>query len=501
MIKRDLKKGADIMKGLGIYRWSGVVFFLIVFSFCFVFTSRSRAESPPVVSITTISPQKITLTSRKSTIIESSVPAKRVSLANEEIADAMVLTPRQIYLTGKRSGVTNLTLWDENNKVVAIFDIEVLPDISRLKENLHEMFPDEQEIRVTPTHDSITLSGTVSGTAVLSQVLELAQSYAVGGAEGRYQVNNFLTVGGVHQVMLEVRASEMSRSLIRRLGINFNYLSDSGRQFGVSMLGSLSRIFPGASAAGAVGGATSNTNLIFRFLGANATWTFFIDALKEQGLIRILAEPTLITLSGKTAYFLAGGEFPVPVPQSGATGFTTITIQYKPFGVGLNFTPTVLSNGKISMEVSPEVSELNFEKAVTIQGFDIPSLTTRRVSTVIELADGQSFAIAGLLSDEYRQTVRKYPLFGDIPIIGILFRTNAFEKNETELVVIVTPHLVKPIDKAKQRLPTDKYVEPDDFEFYILGKLEGKMPPSVPSSASPYNKKGGLEGNFGHIVP
>jgi pilus assembly protein CpaC len=216
--------------------------------------------------------------------------------------------------------------------------------------------------------------------------------------------------------------------------------------------------------------------------------------LKEEGLLKVLAEPTLITLSGKAANFLAGGEFPVPVPQSSAAGGTTITIEYKPFGVGLNFTPTVLSNKKINMLVAPEVSELDFSNALTTSGFVVPAITTRRVSTVIELADGQSFAIAGLLKDDVREIVSKFPLLGSIPVLGALFRSTSFRKNETELIVIVTPHLVKPLDMAKQTMPTDQYVEPNDFEFYLLGSLEGmgKVEPT---------KGSGLEGNFGHIVP
>ncbi len=250
-------------------------------------------------------------------------------------------------------------------------------------------------------------------------------------------------------------------------------------------------------------GSSNNVNLIFRFLNNGTSWTFFIDAIKDEGLLRILAEPTLITLSGKPAHFLAGGEFPVPVPQSGAASISSnITIQYKPFGVGLNFTPTVLSNQKISMEISPEVSELDFTNAVSFQGFVIPAITTRRVSTVVELADGQSFAIAGLLNDRYIERVRKYPFIGDIPIIGTLFKTSSFEKQERELIVLVTPHLVRPLDKAKQTLPTDQYVEPNDIEFYLFGRLEGiKLSSSSTSNSLDQKNKGGLEGKFGHLAP
>jgi pilus assembly protein CpaC len=291
--------------------------------------------------------------------------------------------------------------------------------------------------------------------------------------------------------MLEVRVAEMSRSLQKRLGFNFAFVSSSGSNFGVSLLNQLSSLpsegFPSNPLA-----ASRNINAIFRFLGGGATWTVLIDALKEEGLLKVLAEPTLITLSGKTANFLAGGEFPVPVPQAAGVS-TTITVEYKPFGVGLNFTPVVLSNKKINMGVAPEVSELDFSNAVTISGFVVPAVTTRRVSTVIELADGQSFAIAGLLRDEIREIVSKLPLLGDIPVLGALFRSSSFQKNESELIVIVTPHLVKPLDAGKQPLPTDQYIEPDDFEFYLLGIMEGRDRAS--------EKRSGLEGDFGHIIP
>jgi pilus assembly protein CpaC len=467
-------------------------------SICFLFPFLCRAEDPPVVRVITAPVENLDLIQRKSTIIETSIPVKRVSLADEEIADALVLTPQQIYLTGKVAGVTRLTLWDETDKVIAFFDLEVSPGISRLKEKLHEMFPDEEDIRVTATHKSISLSGTVSSALILSQVLSLAQAYA---SEGESQINNFLQVGGVHQIMLEVRVAEMSRSVIKRLGVNFSYLTQSGK-FGVSVLDNLAVVTPGVGPGESLFSSSNNVNLIFRFLRNDTAWTFFIDAIKDEGLIKILAEPTLITLSGKTAHFLAGGEFPVPVPQSGGGFGNTITIQYKPFGVGLNFTPTVLSNGKVNMEISPEVSELDFRNAVSLQGFIIPSIITRRVSTVVELADGQSFAIAGLLNDRIIENVRKYPFIGEIPIIGNLFKTSNFEKQERELIVIVTPHLVKPLDKAKQTLPTDQYDEPTDMEFYLFGRLEGiKLPSSSTSNSLDQKNKGGLEGKFGHLAP
>lgn len=471
------------------------LFFALTFdlsAFSFVW-----AQGPARITLETTSPQKLSLIVGKSVIIQSPEPVKRVSLVAPEIADAMVLTPHQIYLTGKAPGVTNLTLWVDN-KVSAVLDLEVSLDISRLKETLHKVLPEEKDIGVTTAHDSITLSGTVSSSSNLSQVLAITQSYLP--KDGK--VINLLEVAGVHQVMLEVRVAEMSRSLLKRLGFNFAYLTPHGN-FGLSALNSLTSLSSlGLSSTPSSVGISSAINAILRFSTSGTNWTAFIDALKEQGLLKVLAEPTLITLSGKTANFLAGGEFPIPVPQSSGTGGTTITIEYKPFGVGLNFSPTVLSSKKISMQVAPEVSELDFSRAVSIGGFVVPAITTRRVSTVVELADGQSFAIAGLLNEQIRETITKFPVLGDIPVLGALLRSSNFQKNETELIVIVTAHLVKPLEMTKQTLPTDQYIEPDDFEFYLLGSLEGKRQNKSRGAISSNPNTGNrLEGNFGHIVP
>ena len=472
--------------------------------FAFIAPQLCAAAGPSAVTVNNLPTKKISLSVGKSTVVDSADPIKRVSVAAPEIADTVVLSARQIYVTAKSSGLTTITLWSDANRVSAVFDVEVLPDVAALKEKIHQVFPNEKDIKVLGTHDSITLSGTVSSAGNLTQIVRLAEAYApLDKQSGKPKLLNLVDVGGVHQVMLEVRVAEMSRSLLRRLGVNFSYLSDSGTNFGISLLNNLTRL-PSAGWPGNPLTVGDNINWAFRFTGAGATWTGFIDALKENGLTKVLAEPTLITLSGRSASFLAGGEFPIPVPQA-TGGSTTITIEYKTFGVGLNFTPTVLSNGKISMAVNPEVSDLDFTRAVAVQGYLIPSVNTRRVSTVIELGDGQSFAVAGLLKDDVREDVKKFPVLGDIPVLGALFRSTSFQKNETELIVIVTPHLVKPLDMAKQTLPTDAYIEPDDFEFYLLGATEGrekKTAAKSPAASVPGLKKGsGLEGDFGYMKP
>lgn len=432
--------------------------------------------------------KRLELVVGKSVILKSPDKVKRISVAAPEVADFKLLSPYEIYITGKAAGITNLTLW-HNKKVVSIYDLEVSYDISRLKQKLNDILPEETELRVLATHDSITLSGKVSSLANLSQVKALAEAFAP-----KNKVIDLVQIAGVHQVMLEVRVAEMSRSLGKRLGFNFAFHT-SGGDFGVSTLGGLTSVTQPSE--GQVGAGPLDllispaVNALFRFVDGNKTWTGFVDALKEDGLVKILAEPTLLALSGQTASFLAGGEFPVPVPQD----TDVVTIEYKRFGAELFFTPTVLSENKISINVAPSVSELDFSTAVQFGGFVVPGLRKRAASTVVELSDGQSLMIAGLLSETIRDNVQKFPILGDIPILGALFRSRQFQKNETELIIIVTPHLVKPLDLAKQSIPTDFYIEPNDVEFYLLGKMEGKKKKDTTDI------QGKLDGKFGHAIP
>jgi pilus assembly protein CpaC len=489
------------MKDLGLIRKIFLVLFSIAVLCCttVVSTAWSAALSPQK---TDGSPVK-SLSVGESKFIELKQRVTKVEVVDPTVAGVMVLSPWKLYLTGKTPGSTRLIMKSGDNLISSIIAVEVSPNVALLKTKLHEMFPEEKDIRVTAAIDNITLSGTVSSTAVLSQVLALAQSYAPVDKENKNNDNkpkvlNFLEVQGVHQVMLEVRVSEMSRSLMKRLGVNFNYISQNGANLGISLLGALTSL-PQQGWPGNPLTVSNTVNYITRFTRNGETWTAFIDAMKEDGLVKVLAEPTLITMSGKTANFIAGGEYPIPVPQTSGGG-TTITIDYKTYGVGLKFTPTVLSNGKINMQVAPEVSELDVSNAVTVSGYVVPALTTRRVATTIELGDGQSFAIAGLLREELREDVKKFPILGDIPILGTLFRSTYYQKNESELVIIVTPHLVKPLDMAKQTLPTDAFIEPNDFEFYLLGSTEGRGKKQTGSSLAP-PPEGGMEGDFGYITP
>ncbi len=449
------------------------VSFLAFIIFPFFITNTLSQEK--FVS-TSVKPYKLELVLGKSMVLKLMVPVKkklRVSVGAPEIADCLVIPPREIYIQAKKAGLTNIIIWQED-KLIAIYEVEVQYDVSRLKEKLFQILPHEKELKVVATNESITLLGKISNPANLSQAIILAKSFAPEG-----NVNNMVQVGGTHQVMLEVKMAEMARSVGKDLGIDLSFFNDG--DIGMTRLEPLGFTSPltGTTISSAV-------NALFRFSSGNTTWTAFIKALKEDGLAKILAEPNLICLSGQTASFLAGGEFPIPVPDENG-----ITVDYKEFGVGLRFSPTVLDKNKISIKVDSEVSELDFTTAVRFSGFVIPGVTTRRAATTIELADGQSFAIAGLLSESVKENVKKFPYLNKIPLLGSLFKSTSFQKNETELVIIVTPRFVKPLDNTNQALPTDYYDEPTDSEIYLnLGKKANK--------SSGNANMGTLDGKFGH---
>lgn len=449
----------------------------------------SAGGSETAITIDTKAGKPIDLIVNKLAKLKSPAVIKRAHVVNPAIAELIyskTQSPKWVFVSGKSVGTTQLTLWGEGNKLLGTFEITVSPDVSGLKRSMYEIFP-EENVSIRSSGNYITLTGTVSGSMKLSKILTLAEAFAP------ERVINLLQVGGIQQVMLEVRIAEISKSVGNQLGINFAWSGDSG--FGLSMLDHLT----GGSVDGSISLGTS-INAVIGFLGGDPI-IVAIDALQEDGLLQILAKPTLIAQSGQNASFLAGGEFPFPVAQS----FDRLSIEWKPFGVGLNFTPTVLGDDTISLVVSPEVSELDFTKTISYAGYAVPSIDTRRMSTVVELKDGQSFAIAGLLKNYVRESVRKFPILGDIPILGALFRSTRYQKDETELVVLVTPHLVKPIDGDTLPLPTDSFEEPTPFELLMLGQLE-KMPNTrLNPDSDTYLEEPGtapvMEGDFGYIIP
>lgn len=446
-----------------------------------ILNSASHAAGPLIPGMQEV--EKLDLIAGKTITLQSREPIKRVYVADPDIAEADVFSPGELVLTGKAPGSTTLSLWQEDNGMVGIYTLEVNYDVARLKEKLHSRFPKEKDLRVMATHEAITLSGRMSNAADLSEVMALANSYAPKG-----KVNNLVEVGGVHQVMLEVRVAEMSRSLIKKLGVNLTYL-DSGTingniyQHGIGT--NFSNLFDD--------GVNEGLRGIFNFFDEGGDWglTGIIDALETEGLAQVLAEPTLIAQSGQTASFLAGGEFPVPVDQDD----DSITIEWRSFGVGLDFTPKVLSKDKINLKVAPEVSELDFSTGVQTGGVRVPGISVRRASTTVELGDGQSFAIAGLLQNDIQDQVDKFPWLGDIPVLGNLFKSRSYRQNETELVIVATPRLIKPVDMAEHKLPTDHYNAPGDLEFYILGLMQGR------DEDTPASAQGELDGEFGHSMP
>jgi len=444
------------------------------------------AEIPCHVTEAVSTPRQLALTVGQSRILAYDAPVKNVAVANPAIADVLVLSPKQIYLLGKQAGRTSLTLICEHG-TITLFEIAVTADIGLLKEKLHELFPREEGLQVITAGDNVVLSGAVTSAPVLTQVLAICEPFA------KDKVVNLLQVGGVQQVMLEVRIAEMSRDTARKLGINLAMIAGSGAKMGLTMLNG---IMSGAF-GGSVNALTNNgANAAYKFTSGGNDWAIFLDALKSNGLVNILAEPNLIAISGQRASFLAGGEFPYEtIDNNGVSG-----VAWKKFGVELYFTPTVLAGNRIGIAVNPKVSSIG--DSIIVAGKQNPTLLSREVNTTIELADGQSFAIAGLLQHNIREAVSKYPVLGDVPILGALFRSSEFKKNETELIVIATPRLVKPLNAADQPLPGDSYVEPNDFEFYLNGSLEAKERPPQAGAPPPHAKaKGGLEGEFGHIVP
>jgi pilus assembly protein CpaC len=422
-----------------------------------------------------------------SKVLRTPFAITRISVAAPEIADIILISEKEVYVNAQAPGVTNLSLWGKGRFTTASVVVEA--DVSLLKEKLHQILPKEK-IGVEAAGDSVVLNGEVSGPVAQDTALSLALPFVGGKKE---KVVNLLHVGGVQQVMLEVRVAEIARAILDRIGVNFAIIDRSGSSFGVSALNSLTGLSDLVRTLSATNRAFtsftqspgSTITAIAGWKTGTVLWTMFFDLLKQNNLGRVLAEPNLVTTSGQEAAFLAGGEYPVPVPQASGGG-TTITIEYKKFGVGLAFTPTVLSDQKIALKVAPEVSEIDQTLTVsyTAAGIVVPGLRVRRATTNVEVKDGQTLSIAGLLQDQDRNIVSKFPLLGDIPILGTLFRSSQWQRQKTELVVLVTPHLVKPMAATAVRLPTDAYVDPSDFEYYLLGWQEGKPKQSRPQPES-----------------
>jgi pilus assembly protein CpaC len=413
----------------------------------------------------------------KSIGITTDYTVKRISVGAPDVLDVVALGSKDIQLVAKAVGVTNVLFWDTKGRPQAVIEVHVGTPYTHIERAIRR-FMNHDSISVEGAGNAVILRGSVSSDVVLDQALKLAQGMIGDGkseqGESEVRIVNLIEVGGNHQVMLKVVIAEMSRSMNREFGTNFAALITTGSgQVGIGS-------FIGGLATGSTSGglATSAGELLGAFAGFGALQALevVLDLLDERGLSKILAEPTLVARSGESASFLVGGEVPIPVVQGGSSD--AITVEYHEFGVGLSFTPTVLSPDRIHLVVNPEVSRADFTFGTEVKGTVVPGFATRRASTSVELADGQSFMIAGLLNEEIRELAGKYPILGDIPILGAVFRSTQFLKDETELVIIVTPTLVKPLGPGPHPLPTDHFIEPSAAEFYLWGALEG-MPPEV----------------------
>ena len=506
-------------------------------------------------------PEVIEVPLNKSVVLNLDRNIRRVAMGNDNIADIMVIGGSQLYVLGKQLGTTNVLMWDNSGQLVKAMDISVLYDLNSLKEKLALLLPEER-VEVYSSQGALILSGQISSLANMNSALQIANSFvstaeaeitsgaapdssgtsAGGGAGGGGSVGdkviNLMTIGGSQQVMIKVTVAELSRNTAKKLGVQFHSINQSGSwttgavnggagfpsagagrlpSFGGPIVGPLVKQFVPASLG------IADKGLFASYLGEDFLFNMTLEAAKDSGMAKILAEPTLTALSGQSAKFLSGGEFPIPVPQGGNNN--AVTIQFKEFGVGVNFVPIVLNSGAINLKLNVSVTEITDTTTVVLGGGDssesffVPSLSSRSTSTTVELGDGQTIGIAGLISENMRSAVTKFPGLGDIPILGQLFRSQQFEKGESELVIMVTPYLATPVNNKLATLPTDSFVEPSDWSFYLLGKTFGRGTSSqragsgagltatatrglddglISSTIGGYS--GGVDGKFGHTV-
>ncbi len=439
----------------------------------------------------------------KSTLLRLPAPIERISVGNPAVADVTLISARELYLLGKTFGSTNVIMWGRNGPTT-IIDVSVSADATALGQRIRTLLPGEN-IEVRAATDSLVLTGLVSSAMKAAQAVEIAESFVraysrglqlqvtagdqvaqqgqaiavtqaamTGGTGGGRslapKVINMLRVAQPQQVMLEVKVAEVSKNLLDKLGVGIDATRTNG-SWSYSILSDL------LTDSATVLGATSRS-------GDKA----LLDAERRDGLIKVLAEPNIVAISGQEASFLAGGKIFIPVVVPSGTGITSITLEEKEFGVGLKFTPVVLDGGRIHLKVAPEVSELsktgspftNINGVTTI----LPSITTRRAQTAVQLMDGQSLAIAGLIKNNATETVSRLPVLGELPVLGALFRSSEFQTDRSELMFLITPRLVKPIG-PDVALPTDAFTPPSRGEFFLGGRLEGSGNADVPPDRAP----------------
>ncbi len=459
-----------------------VITFILLFIFFFV-QDKGAQELSCVEHISLIKGKSYLLT------LEEEVKEKgRVKIRDPKIADVEVISPRQILLNGKKLGTTILIIEPNERKTVA-YDISVNLDVDEIKEKLKRIVP-EAQIDVKAAAEGIVIAGEVEDIEMMEKVLGVVRRCS----EKKENIVNLLKVKGAQQVQLKVRIAEVSRAGLRRSGINLFYSGSSRWVLGIFQ--PQSTVLPDTvdtgelvKGGGVVMGSPFREGFQVLFKSLKTDLTGILGLLEREGFAKVLAEPTLVAMSGQEASFLVGGEIPIPIPYYEEM----VTIEFREFGIRLRFTPTVIGKETISLKVAPEVSEIDPSLQVAYAGFIIPGFTTRRAETTIQLKDGQTFAIAGLLKDTMRSSVNKFPILGNIPILGAFFRNVEFEREETELLILVTPHLAKPmVAEEVPPLPGEGLCPPSDFELFLIGKMAHWEKISIP-------KEGGPAGEFGFM--
>ena len=428
----------------------------------------------------------LNITMNRAVVVESDVPFAELSIANPSIADFSTLSDSTIYVLGKSPGRTTLTLLDANGRLITNVEVQVSADVSEFKERLRQILPGEK-IEVRAANDGIVLSGTVSSTTRMDRALELAERYAP------ERVSNLMSVSGQQQVMLKVRFAEMQRSVSKQLSTSIGITSTGGT---IGIQSETGTWLDGANTITSTNIATQEGvegAIAFGFGSGSTQVGILLEALEAKGVVRTLAEPNLSALSGQEAKFLAGGEFPIPVAQE--NGVTTV--QFKSFGVELNFVPRVVDDGVINLEMAAAVSSLDTTNGITTDGLSLPAFRRRDASTTVALRDGQSFAVAGLLQDDFRDNNGQVPWLGDIPVLGALFRSADYQRSQTELVIIISAHLVSPTNGEALALPTDRVRLPSEKDLFLNGRVARDV---KTQGAAGEVAKQDFQGSYGYVM-
>ncbi|MDG1170253.1 MAG: type II and III secretion system protein family protein [Sulfitobacter sp.] len=434
---------------------------------------------------------KLDVPMNRAVVVESDIPFAELSIANPGIADISSLSDRTIYVLGKSPGLTTLTLLDASGQLITNVDVRVAADVSEFKERLRQILPGEK-IEVRTANDGIVLSGTVSSTQRLQRALDLAERYAP------ERVSNLMSVGGIQQVMMKVRFAEMQRNVSKSLSSS---LSLNGAVNGTGINGGSGSTATSGGIAGSLAGTVPAVNqnagaVLFGFNAGSVQVGLLLEALEQKGVVRFLAEPNLVALSGQEAKFLAGGEYPVPVAQTDSR----ISVEFKPFGVELSFIPRVVDEDIINLELKAAVSAIDPTNSLSLgNGLEIAAFTRRETSSTVEMRDGESFAIAGLLTDDFTDNSSQLPWIGDVPILGALFRSANYKRNQTELVIIVTAHLVTPTRGEALALPTDRIKPPTEKDLFLYGRMaDGTRTPK--KGAAGEVAKQDFGGSYGYVL-